>query len=288
VVPKRRVKKSFLAVLIVISLLIAAGVSVHDLFVHRDPDARYYEKKIKVKGGIRFVDSRRKQWKGKTVDEKRVGHWVFWYPNGRKQMEGDYSAGAMVGKWSFWRADGRSVDLISVFPRVGEDPLEGIQLRDEKDALWITTFTDRGPSGFEAREYVLREVDKEPILFYTHYRGAGGVLSPSGKKVVVLDQPATKSCVLYVADLVTGKCRQVDEEATRMYHDEVDTHGFIVVSDYGGVSPDEDRILVKMHLDYITQSDSNYKPWSYVVDVNTGKVLQVIREANPPAEWWKM
>jgi hypothetical protein len=132
-------KKTHLAVLIVIPLLIAAGVSAYYLFIHQDPDARYYDKRVKVKGGYRSVPSRQKEWKGKTLDDKRVGHWTFWYPNGRKMMEGDYEAGGMVGQWTFRRADGREVDLAAVFPRGGVEPLEGIRLRDENGALWITT-----------------------------------------------------------------------------------------------------------------------------------------------------
>jgi hypothetical protein len=195
---------------------------------------------------------------------------------------------AMIGKWSFWRPNGKPLDLSSILPGKGYS-LYWMDLKEKDNALWISMISNENIYSARDTEYVLRDEDSKPMFYYAHNRSIIPRLSPSRSKVIISDYPATKACLLYVVDLKTKACYPVAEKALHSYASVVSLNNIMVVATEKGLSPDEKKILVWVELEYLMNVDGlkDYRDWSYVVDIKSGKVLKVFKEAKVPVAWWK-
>ena len=61
-------------------------------------------------------DSGQERIKGKYIDGKREGLWIFLHKNGKESEKGEYSNGNKKGDWSMWYESGilKSLSLIHI------------------------------------------------------------------------------------------------------------------------------------------------------------------------------
>jgi hypothetical protein len=241
-----------------------------------------------------FLDTKIKRGEGLGSQYGKVGHWIYYWPNGKKQMEGKYGPGqwtfaaAMAGKWSFWRENGEPLNLESILPQEAGSRLYWVTLKESDGALWISMVSDEEGRQFNHKEYVQRKQDARPIFYYRHDRGITPRLSLSGSKVIISDYPATKARDLYVVDLKTKQRYPVSEKVMKSYQSAVSMENCIVLPTEKGLSPDEKKMLVWVELEYLMNVDGlkDYRDWSYVVDIKSGKVLKVFKTKKIPVAWW--
>src|SRR5262245_2503388 len=151
------------------------------------------------------------------------------------------------------------------------------------------------PASLLRTDFIKRNTDKEPLLFYTHHRGIVVTLGHKGQLMLINDNEATKSNKVMIVDLETNLAKQIDSEARRLYEQNsyVDSRLIIVPVAYA-FSPDDRNVLIKMELIYVSMSVGqeaervarSYKEWWYVIDSKGGQVKHEYRTSELPESWW--
>jgi hypothetical protein len=152
------------------------------------------------------------------------------------------------------------------------------------------------PKTTARKDFIKRNTDLQPILFYTHERGIEMTLGHQRRLVLINDYFASKACQVIVVDLESGNRRRIDEAVVKTYyrHFVRDKRVYMAAQAYG-FSPDDKKILIGMVLDYTFAhsreeadllSKLTPKAW-YIVESSNGRVLREFRENDPPERWWE-
>ena len=185
-----------------------------------------------------------------------------------------------------------------------------LNLRETDFSTWVTfnkgNATDRngqvitqrhGPSTQVRSVYVQREMDQNPILFYTHQRRIEALLGHQGKLVLINDYFATKACKIIVVEIDSRTNRRIDSQARRLYLNTTPKQWFPnhAIPKAIAFSPDDKMVLIAMkstHMadssEHADQFDKTFERWSYVVDSLDGTVIRVFQtNGTIPRYWWK-
>jgi hypothetical protein len=160
----------------------------------------------------------------------------------------------------------------------------------------VSEYITPGEKNYTRCAYIKRDGDKEPRLFYTHGRQIVVTLGHRRSLVLINDWEATKSSKVVTVNLRSGKKRQIDSAALKMYrqHAAPDRHLWIVPEAYG-FSPHDSQVLLKMFKEDVsaaTEAESarasqTYKEWWYVVCSRNGQVVREYRTNKIPRTWWR-
>ena len=143
--------------------------------------------------------------------------------------------------------------------------------------------------------FIKRHFDRQPILFYTHFRVIVLTLGHRKRLVLINDWEATKSGKVVVENLRSGARKQIDKRAVAIYRRRArPDRRLIIVPEACEFSPDDKQVLIKIVKEDVTAATAEesiaasrtYKPWSYVVDSRTGNVIREFRSKKIPTRWW--
>lgn len=182
------------------------------------------------------------------------------------------------------------------------------QIIQRKGVSWVAPATKiLRLNGYEVKEvtelngirraYIRRGIDNEWIPFYARERFLLVTLGNRRRLVLINDCPATKFCKVIVADLTSGKVRQIDLQAVEIYRRNASPDKrLVIVPQAYAFSPDDRQALINMELIYIRvpgdekevaeRVNKSYKHWWYVVDSASGSVLREYRASKIPKRWW--
>ena len=93
---RRRKPKNKVVPIVALCVILAAIGGGGFLFLQQSaaPDGPKYDN-----GQLKF--------QGKLENEREVGPWVFWSPEGQKTKQGEYRDGKQIGRWIFWNEKGQ-------------------------------------------------------------------------------------------------------------------------------------------------------------------------------------
>jgi hypothetical protein len=223
-----------------------------------------------------------------------TGFWSTWYENGKIKLKAtmdfavQHEMNGMKKGWKFWTEEGEPVVYETWLPKTIE--VAEVETKKTAHCRYFKIIT----TNYQHFEYVQRDSDKNPILFYKHERAIEPILGNFGKLMLVDDFPATKSSNVYVIDLKTGKKWSIDTDIYSLTNHKLDTNNFMVFAQPIGFSPDDSKVLIKMPIGYLMSMDKEqqdavikkYGSPSYVVDSKTGKILHEYDQENLSEKWW--
>lgn len=193
---------------------------------------------------------------GSYVNGNPSGWWIYWYANGKKRFKVNlrsldkYPYSLMEPGWKYWNEEGQPVDFDSWIPK--DVNLNMVGYTKTLNCRFYTLSTD----AFQL-EYIQRNLDPKPILFFKHHRSIDPILSHRERLVLITDQSCSKCSSLFIFDL----------QSRRLWG----APGIKAI----GFSPDDHKILVK-------DTDISFA----VIDSWNRKVLHEYLQKTVPIEWW--
>ncbi len=161
-----------------------------------------------------------------------------------------------------------------------DNDVKSIEVHQTQTGMWISITT----ADYPRYEFYKAKNKKPVIFFHQECRGIDVIPGNRGELLVVNDCPAVIGSQVMMADLKTGKLWKIDGLAEKNYQQKhrVNKGGrrkgpqlFFAV----GISPDDRKVLIQsMDMEYGVPNHE-YKPWFYVVDAISGKILEVHESA---------
>jgi antitoxin component YwqK of YwqJK toxin-antitoxin module len=195
---------------------------------------------------------------GSYVNGNPSGWWTYWYANGKKRFKVNlrsldkYPYSLMEPGWKYWDEDGQSVDFDSWMPK--DVNLNMVGYNKTINCRFYTLYTDT-----VLLEYIQRNSDPKPVLFFKHHRSIEPILGNQERLVLITDQSCSNCSSVFIYDL----------QSRRLWG----APGVKAV----GFSPDDEKFLVR---------DQDADMSFYVIDSWTRKVLHEYQRKTVPAEWW--
>jgi len=193
---------------------------------------------------------------GSYVNGNPFGWWTYWYANGKKRFKVNlrsldkYPYSLMEPGWKYWDEDGQPVDFDSWIPK--DANLDMVGYTKTLNSRFYTLSTDT----FQL-EYIQRNSDPKPVLFFKHHRSIETVLGHRERLLLITDQSCSNCSSIFIFDL----------QSRRLWG----APGIKAI----GFSPDDQKFLVQ-------DTDASFD----VIDSWTRKVLHEYQQKTVPIEWW--
>jgi len=195
---------------------------------------------------------------GTYVKGNPSGWWTYWYANGKRRFKVNlrsldkYPYSLMKLGWKYWDKEGQPVDFDSWMPK--DVNLNMVGYNKTINCRFYTLYTDT-----VLFEYIQRNSDPKPVLFFKHHRSIEPILGHRKRFVLITDQSCSNCSSVFIYDL----------QSRRLWS----ASGAKAI----GFSPDDDKFLVQNQ-----DSDTSFD----VIDSWTRKVLHKYQQKPASAEWW--
>lgn len=193
---------------------------------------------------------------GTYVNGNPSGWWTYWYANGKKRFNVNlrsldkYPYSLMEPGWKYWDEKGQPVDFDSWMPQ--DVNLNMVGYNKTINCRFYTLYTDK-----VLLEYIQRNSDPKPVLFFKHHRSIEPILGHREKLILITNQSCSNCSSVFIYDLQSRRLWGVP--------------GVKAIS----FSPDDHKFLVQ------------YKDMSFdVIDSWTRKVLHEYQRKPASTEWW--
>jgi antitoxin component YwqK of YwqJK toxin-antitoxin module len=193
---------------------------------------------------------------GTYVKGNPSGWWTYWYANGKKRFKVDlrsldkYPYSLMKPGWKYWDEEGQPVDFDSWRPK--DMNLNMVGYNKTGNCRFYTLYTDT-----VLLEYIQRNSDPKPVLFFKHHRSIEPILGNRKRLVLITDQSCSNCSSVFIYDL----------QSRRLWG----SPGIKAI----GFSTDDEKFLVQA-------TDTSFD----VIDSWTRKILHEYQQKRVPAKWW--
>ena len=156
--------------------------------------------------------------------------------------------------------------------------------------LWISISISENSGAYFENYETLRVKNMKPLLFYEDKRSIDIVSSHQGRLLLINDSPAVLGNEVIVEDLKNWKKWRLDGDVLNRYvsekaiQKEVKSHHRNPFFSATMFSPDDREALLESEDDQYGEPGHDYKPWFYVVDIKSGKVLKRFK-TDPKSPW---
>jgi len=140
-------------------------------------------------------------------------------------------------------------------------------------------------------EYIQRQGDPKPILFYTHQRAVYPWLSHHQRFVLISDNYSSELLMSLIFDFEKNKSYRIDQEALKDYLKRQKLKAYVSMDTSPiDISPDDNEVLIEVSLTppahRIANALKKYPDWFYAVDSTNGIILKSYQNSPVPDKWW--
>jgi len=185
--------------------------------------------------------------------------------------------------------------LFSVFQNaLAFQPIYGNDLQNDEKLRhyqFSTKYIRDDSDNLVRYEYVQRQGDPKPILFYTHQRAVYPWLSHNQCFVLISDNFSSELSMSLIFDFEKNKFYRIDQETLKDYLKRHKLKAYVSMDTSPiDISPNDHEVLIEVSLTppahRIANGLKKYPDWFYVVDSTNGMILKSYQNSSVPDKWW--